>query len=164
MAEETTTVQTTGTTAETQEKTFTQADVDKLIQSRLDRERKKYPTDEELTAYRTWKEGQQTEQERREQQEKDLKDTKAALGAAQTELEQLRRDKYVMSKGLTGEQAEFIAYKAGKMVDDKTTFEQAVDQLTAEKKTTTFDWTAPAGKGPSKGMTLNERINNELRG
>lgn len=164
MAEETTTVQTTGITAETQEKTFTQADVDKLIQSRLDRERKKYPTDEELTAYRTWKEGQQTEQERREQQEKDLKDAKAALGAAQTELEQLRRDKYVMSKGLTGEQAEFIAFKAGKMVDEKTTFEQAVDQLTAEKKTTTFDWMAPAGKGPSKGMTLNERINNELRG
>ena len=37
-------------TAAQQEKTFTQADVDKMIQSRLDRERKKMPSEEELNA------------------------------------------------------------------------------------------------------------------
>ena len=42
MAEETN-VQGTGITAPEQEKTFTQADVDKMIQSRLDRERKNTP-------------------------------------------------------------------------------------------------------------------------
>lgn len=156
-------VQGTGITAPEQEKTFTQADVDKMIQSRLDRERKKYPSEEEITAYRTWKDSQQTEQERQAKQAKDLADSKAALTASQAEVEQLRRDKYVLSKGLTGEDAEFIAFKAMKMVNDKTTFEQAVDALTANRKKATFDWTAPAGGG-TKGNTANQQMNALIRG
>lgn len=156
-------VQGTENTAPPQEKTFTQADVDKLIQTRLERERKKYPSEEEITAYRTWKDGQQTEQERQAKQEKDLADSKAALTASQAEVEQLRRDKYVLSKGLTGEDAEFIAFKAMKMVNDKTTFEQAVDALTANRKKATFDWTAPAGGG-TKENTANQQMNALIRG
>ena len=161
--EEETNVQGTGITAPEQEKTFTQADVDKMIQSRLDRERKKYPSEEELTAHRTWKDSQQTEQERQAKQAKDLADSKAALTASQAEVEQLRRDKYVLSKGLTGEDAEFIAFKAMKMVNDKTTFEQAVDALTANRKKATFDWTAPAGGG-TKENTANQQMNALIRG
>lgn len=156
-------VQGTETTAQQQEKTFTQADVDKLIQTRLERERKKYPSEEEITAYRTWKDSQQTEQERQAKQAKDLADSKAALSASQAEVEQLRRDKYVLSKGLTGEDAEFIAFKATKMVSDKTTFEQAVDALTANRKKATFDWTAPAGGG-TKENTANQQMNALIRG
>lgn len=156
-------VQGTGTTAPEQERTFTQADVDKLIQTRLDRERKKYPSEEEITAYRTWKDSQQTEQERQAKQAKDLADSRAALTASQAEVEQLRRDKYVLSKGLTGEDAEFITFKAMKMVNDKTTFEQAVDALTANRKKATFDWTAPAGGG-TKENTANQQMNALIRG
>ena len=156
-------VQGTGITAPEQEKTFTQADVDKMIQSRLDRERKKYPSEEEITAYRTWKDSQQTEQERQAKQAKDLADSKAALTASQAEVEQLRRDKYVLSKGLAGENAEFIAFKAMKMVNDKTTFEQAVDALTANRKKATFDWTAPAGGG-NKETNVNSVMNALIRG
>lgn len=156
-------VQGTEITAPQQEKTFTQADIDKLIQTRLERERKKYPSEEEITAYRTWKDGQQTEQERQARQAKDLADSKAALTASQAEVEQLRRDKYVLSKGLTGEDAEFIAFKAMKMVNDKTTFEQAVDALTANRKKATFDWTAPAGGG-TKENTANQQMNALIRG
>lgn len=156
-------VQGTEITAPPQEKTFTQADVDKLIQTRLERERKKYPSEEEITAYRTWKDSQQTEQERQAKQAKDLADSKAALTASQAEVEQLRRDKYVLSKGLTGEDAEFIAFKAMKMVNDKTTFEQAVDALTANRKKATFDWTAPAGGG-TKENTANQQMNALIRG
>lgn len=156
-------VQGTEITAPPQEKTFTQADVDKLIQTRLERERKKYPSEEEITAYRTWKDGQQTEQERQAKQAKDLADSKAALTVSQAEVEQLRRDKYVLSKGLTGEDAEFIAFKAMKMVNDKTTFEQAVDALTANRKKATFDWTAPAGGG-TKENTANQQMNALIRG
>lgn len=156
-------VQGTEITAPQQEKTFTQADVDKLIQTRLERERKKYPSEEEITAYRTWKDSQQTEQERQAKQAKDLADSKAALTASQAEVEQLRRDKYVLSKGLTGEDAEFIAFKAMKMVNDKTTFEQAVDALTANRKKATFDWTAPAGGG-TKENTANQQMNALIRG
>ena len=72
------------------------------------------------------------------------------LNKSKTELGKLKQEKYVLSKGLTGEEAEFIAFKAGKMVDDKTTFEQAVDALTADRKKTSFDWTAPVGGGKTK--------------
>ena len=162
MAEETN-VQGTENTALEQEKTFTQADVDKLIQSRLERERKKYPSEEEITAYRTWKDSQQTEQERQAKRDKELADSKSALTAAQAELKQVKRDKYVLSKGLTGDDAEFIAFKALKMVDDKTTFEQAVDKLTENRQKFKFDWTAPAGGGEKPNAT-NAAMNSLIRG
>lgn len=158
-----TNVQVTETTATEQEKTFTQADVDALVQRRLDRERKKYPSDDELSAFRSWKESQQTEQERWNNLTKERDESRAALSAAQAELEQLKREKYVLSKGLSGEEAEFIAFKAGKMVDDKTTFEQAVDALTADRKKTTFDWTAPVGSGSTK-TGENDVMNALIRG
>lgn len=120
MADETN-VQVTETTATEQEKTFTQADVDALVQRRLDRERKKYPSEDELSAFRSWKESQQTEQERWNNLTKERDESRAALSAAQAELEQLKREKYVLSKGLSGDEAEFIAFKAAKMVNDKTT-------------------------------------------
>ena len=162
MADETN-VQSTETTATEQEKTFTQADVDALIQKRLDRERKKYPSEDELSAYRTWKESQQTEQERWNNLTKERDESRTALSAAQAELEQLKHEKYVLSKGLSGEEAEFIAFKAGKMVSDKTTFEQAVDTLTADRKKTTFDWTAPVGSGSTK-TGENDVMNALIRG
>nr|DAQ98244.1 MAG TPA: Major capsid protein [Caudoviricetes sp.] len=163
MAEDTKDVQSTENTAHEQEKTFSQADVDKMIQARLDRERKKYPTEEEIAAYRTWKDGQQTEQERQAKRDKELADSKSALTAAQTELAQVKREKYVLSKGLTGDEAEFITFKAQKMVDDKTTFEQAVDELTKNRQKVKFDWTASAGGGEKKSDT-NAVMNNMIRG
>lgn len=162
MANETN-VQSTETTATEQEKTFTQADVDALIQKRLERERKKYPGEDELSAFRSWKESQQTEQERWNNLTKERDESRATLSAVQAELDQLKREKYVLSKGLTGDEAEFIAFKAAKMVDDKTTFEQAVDVLTADRKKTTFDWTAPVGGGSTK-VGENDMMNALIRG
>ena len=144
-------------------KTFTQEEVDAMIGKRLAKAMKGIPSEEEITAYRTWKDSQQTEQERQAKQAKDLADSKAALTALQAEAEQLKRDKYVLSKGLTGEDAEFIAFKAMKMVNDKTTFEQAVDELTANRKKATFDWTAPAGGG-TKEVNMNSTMNALIRG
>lgn len=85
------------------------------------------------------------------------------MTTAQAELETLKRSNYLASKGLAGEEAEFIAFKAGKMVDDKTTFEQAVDTLTADRKKTTFDWTAPLG-GDDKKHGANDAMNALIRG
>lgn len=156
-------VQSTETTAEPQEKTFTQAEVDTLIQKRLDRERKKYPNDDELSAFRTWKDSQQTEQEKWNNLTKERDESRTELSSVKAELEQLKREKYVASKGISGEEAEFIAFKAAKMVDDKTTFEQAVDSLTADRKKTTFDWTAPVGEGTKKNGA-NAEMNALIRG
>lgn len=85
------------------------------------------------------------------------------LSTTQAELESLKRSYYVASKGLTGDEAEFIAFKAAKMVDDKTTFEQAVDTLTADRKKTTFDWTAAVGGGSTK-TGENDVMNALIRG
>ena len=49
------------------------------------------------------------------------------------------------------------------MVDDKTTFEQAVDALTADRKKTTFDWTAPVGRREPK-TGENDVMNALIRG
>lgn len=144
-------------------KTFTQEEVDAMIGKRLAKAMKGIPSEEELSAYRTWKDSQQTEQDRQAKRDKELADSKTALIAAQSELEQLKREKYVLGKGLTGENAEFIAFKAAKLVDDKTTFEQAVDQLTENRQKVTFDWTAQAGGG-SKEETENATMNNLIRG
>ena len=46
------------------EKTFTQAEVDSLIKSRLERERKGQPTKEELTAFREWQNSQKTAEQK----------------------------------------------------------------------------------------------------
>lgn len=144
-------------------KTFTQEEVDAMIGKRLAKAMKGIPSEEEITAYRTWKDSQQTEQERQAKRDKELADSKSALTAAQAEIEQMKRDKYVLSKGLTGDDAEFIAFKAMKMVDDKTTFEQAVDKLTENRQKVKFDWTAPAGGGEKKD-NINAAMNNLIRG
>jgi phosphoenolpyruvate-protein kinase (PTS system EI component) len=144
-------------------KTFTQEEVDAMIGKRLAKAMKGMPSDDELTAYRTWKDSQQTEQERQAQRDKEFADNKSALTAAQAEVQQLKREKYVLSKGLTGEEAEFISFKAEKMVDDKTTFEQAVDKLTENRQKVKFDWTAPAGGGSEKN-NVNAAMNSLIRG
>lgn len=159
MAEEKTNVQSTETTAIEQEKTYTQAEIDNIVESRLNRERKKFPSESEMNAYRNWKGDRDAEQRREAAFTKAQED----LDAATRELEQLKREKYVLSKGLTGDEAEFIAFKALKLVDDKTTFEQAVDQLTENRQKATFDWTAQVGGG-SKEETVNAAMNSLIRG
>lgn len=144
-------------------KTFTQEEVDAMIGKRLAKAMKGMPSDEELTAFRTWKDGQAGEKERWDKLTGERDTLSGKLTSAETERDQLRRELYVLKKGLTGEEAEFITFKAEKMVNDKTTFEQAVDALTAERKKTTFDWTAPVGGGQKKGGE-NDVMNALIRG
>ena len=148
-------------------KTFTQEEVDAMIGKRLAKAMKGMPSEEELTAYRSWRDGQAGEKERWDKLSGERDTLSGKLTAAESERDQLKRDLYVLRKGLTGEEAEFIAYKAGKMVDDNTTFEQAVDALTADRtadrRKTTFDWTAPVGGGSTK-TGENNLMNALIRG
>lgn len=153
-----------GNTTAQQEKTFSQADVDKMIQSRLERERKKMPSEDELAAFRTWKDSQQTEQDRMNNITRERDTAVNDLAVANSKIEQLEHERYVASKGFTGDEAEFIAFKAAKMVNDKTSFEQAVDALTQERRPkTTFDWTASVGDGNQKSAP-NAAMNALIRG
>lgn len=146
-----------------QETTFTQAQVDVLIQKRLERERKKFPTEEEMAAFRTWQGNQQTNQNTIATITQERDNASAQLAQAQAELEQMKREKYIASKGLTGDEAEFIAYKAGKMVTDKVTFEAAVDELVKDRKPA-FNWTGSVGDGNKQSETINGTMNALIRG
>lgn len=160
--DENTNVQGTGTTAE-QEKTFSQSEVDSLIQKRLERERKKYPSDDELTAFRSWRDSQRTQEERMEALTGERDAISGRLAQAEAERDELRRELYVLKKGVTGEAAEFVAFKAAKLVSDKVSFEQAVDSILEQSGVEDprsefarggtppgFDWTARVGGGSTK--------------
>lgn len=150
-------------TVQPQDKTFTQAEVDTMIQRRLERERKKYPSEDEMTAFNNWKASHETEAQKQANIIKERDTAQSALTAAQTENEALKRQMYVMSKGLSGDQAEFISFKAAKMVNDKTTFEQAVDALMqTTQQPVKFDWSAAVGGGNDKNSP-NAAMNDIIR-
>lgn len=171
MAEESTNVQSTEPTAVEQERTFTQADVDTMIQKRLERERKKYPGEEELTAFRAWKESQQSEQERWDTLTRERDESRAALTAAQAELEQARREKLLLGRGVSPDDVDYYAFKIGKLVTDDTDFETAAaqflrDHAPKEKPagTVRVDLGGPLGGGGGSQLSVNEFINKKLRG
>ena len=96
------------------EKTFTQAEVDSMIGKRLAKAMKGMPSEEELTAYRTWKDGQAGEKERWDKLTGERDTLSGKLTTAEAERDQLKRELYVLKKGLTGEEAEFIAFRQGR--------------------------------------------------
>ena len=146
------------------EKTFTQAEVDALIAKRLDRATKGMPSKEELTEFKAWKESQQTEAEKWDNLAKERDTANSRVGELEKEIEQLKRQNYVLGKGATGEEAEFALCKAAKMVNDYVTFEQANDKILAEQPAAkpSFDWAAPltsnkAAMSKSEIMAIKDR-------
>lgn len=92
-------------------KTFTQADVDRIIAERLQRERDKLPNDEELKAYREWKKSQQSEAEKAAEREKEL----AELHSKKTDLE---RELAVLKAGVRAKDADYVIFKVSRMDGD----------------------------------------------
>ena len=92
-------------------KTFTQADVDRIIAERLQRERAKLPNDDELKAYREWKKSQQSEAEKAAEREKEL----AELHSKKTDLE---RELAVLKAGVRAKDADYVIFKVSRMDGD----------------------------------------------
>lgn len=146
------------------EKTFTQAEVDTLIGKRLAKAMKGVPSEEELSAYRAWKESQQTEKEKWDNLQRERDEGKTALTAAQMELDQLKREKFLLNKGISADDVDYYAFKIGKLVTDSKTFEQAAEDYLKEN---------PAGKvrvdltgklGGGSAPTANDTMNALIRG
>ena len=95
-------------TAAAQEKTFTQAELDKVIADRLARERAKMPPQDKLKAFEEWQKSQQTEAEKAAEREKEYQ----AAAARNTELQ---RELAVIKAGVKAEDAEYVLFKVGKM-------------------------------------------------
>lgn len=153
-------------TAQPAEKTFTQAELDSIVGKRLAKAMKGMPAEEELTAFRAWKESQQTEKERWDTLTKERDTAQADLTAAQAELEQFKREKFLLNKGVPAEDVDYYAFKIGKLVTDTVDFEKAAEKFLEEQKPSgsmRVDFGAPLGGGQG-GATPNEQMNNLIRG
>jgi len=124
------------------------------------------PGKDELAEFRTWKESQQTEKERWDALTKERDESRAALTAAQAELEQYRREKFLLSKGVAADDVDYYAFKIGKLVTDDTDFEKAAEQYMKDNPpvgTVRVDMGAPLGTGQS-AKSENETMNSLIRG
>lgn len=149
----------------TPEKTFTQAEVDTLIGRRLAKAMKGMPDEAELTAFRAWKENQNSEQDRVNTLTSERDTARTQLTAAQAEIEQYKHEKLLLSKGVPANDVDYYAFKIGKMVTDSKTFEQAAEDFFKENTTSKVhvDLGAPLG-GSSLQKTANEQMNALIRG
>lgn len=90
------------------EKTFTQEELNKIVQERLDKEKKKMPSKEDLKAFKEWKESQKTEAEK--QAEKDAEYQKTL-----NELNTLKQTNAVLEAGVNKDDADYVLFKVSKM-------------------------------------------------
>lgn len=90
------------------EKTFTQAELDKIVGERLARERKNQPSAERMKAFEEWEKSQQTEAEKAAETAKKLQEAEAAA-------EQLRHENAVIKAGVNAEDADYVLFKVEKM-------------------------------------------------
>lgn len=111
---------------QTEEKTFTQADVDKLIQDRVAREKKNQLSKEELQAYNTWKESQKTEEEKKNEA---LTNAEKARIAAEEKATALEAKVTCLSKGVNAASTDDVVILAKAMVSDEVTMEKAIDKV-----------------------------------
>lgn len=122
-------------TAAAQEKTFTQAELDKVIADRLARERAKMPAADKLKAFEEWQKSQQTEAEKAAEREKEYQ----AAAARNTELQ---RELAVLKAGVKADDIEYVIFKVGKMegefADNLKTF-LAENTKYTEPETTTVE-------------------------
>jgi len=151
------------------EKTFTQAEVDSIVGKRLAKAMKGMPAEEELTAFRAWKESQQTEKERWDTLTKERDAARTDLTAAQTELEQFRREKFLLGKGVSADDVDYYAFKIGKLVTDTVDFEKAAETFFKDHKppkeqgVMRVDLGAPLG-GTVKPMTKEDIFKRDEKG
>jgi hypothetical protein len=101
-------------TAKKPEKTFTQAELDKVLADRLARERSKMPAPDKLKAYDEWQKSQQTEAEKAAEREKEYQ-------AQQARNTELQRELAVIKAGVKAEDAEYVIFKVGKMEGEFST-------------------------------------------
>ena len=93
------------------EKTFTQEELNKIVQERLDKEKKKMPSKEDLKAFKDWKESQKTEAEKQAEKEAEYQRTL-------NELNTLKQTNAVLEAGVNKDDADYVFFKVSKMEGD----------------------------------------------
>ena len=158
-------VPSTEPTAGQPERTFTQAEVDTIVQNRLERERKNLPSKDELTAFRNWRASQQTEEERVNGIIKERDGNAAALREANAKVEQFERERLLLSKGVPMEDVEYYAFKIGKLVTETQDFAKSVEVFFKDnaQQRARIDMTGGMNGKPAE-KTANQSMNDWIRG
>ncbi len=110
----------------TEEKTFTQEEVNRMIKDRVAREKKGQLSKEELKAYQDWKESQKTEAEK---QSEALTNAEKAKQDAEERANTLEAKVTCLSKGVLADSVDDVVILAKAMVSEEVTMDQAVDKV-----------------------------------
>ena len=163
MAEE---VQTPAAEPEQPAKTFTQEEVDAIVARRVSKATKGMPDEQELTAFRSWKDSQQTEQQRMNTLTQERDKAVVDLAAAMAMVEQYQHEKVMLRKGVPAEDVDYYVFKAEQLVGDDKTFEQAADEFIASRKPPEKKVVVNLGGSLSGGttQTSNDAMNALIRG
>lgn len=159
-------------TAETQDnggiRTFTQDEVNDIVEARLKKARKNMPSEEELQQYNDWKQSQKTAQEKMDEQINELKTNNGTLT---NENAQLKAQIQIMNNNVKKEFVRFVTSEVLAMTNDKVDLETALKSYkkdnpqyfgdTVIKKTQT---SPSLNAGGDKPQTTNDIMNNILRG
>ena len=146
------------------EKMFTQAELDTILAKRLARVKKEMPSEEELSSFREWQKSHNDTVISNLTNERDS--AKNELSTVKAELEAMKREKFLLSKGINADDVDYYAFKIGKNVTDKVTFEQAAEAFLAEnngKSKVTVDLSGNL-EGGKKSTNPNDVMNALLRG
>lgn len=127
------------------EKTFTQAEVDKIVGRRIASAMRGMPTSDELTEFNAWKahKGEDAQALATVTQERDT--ANSALAAANEKITAYEREKSLLKRGIAAEDVDYYAFKIGKMVTDKLDFEAAAEQFFKDHKPAGTVRVDPAG-------------------
>lgn len=149
-------------------KTFTQEEVNSIVEERLAKAKKNMPTKEELQQYNDWKETQKTEQEKINDK---INQLQANNGTLTNENSQLKAQLEVLNSNAKKEFVRFVTSEVLAMVNDTTDLKTAIKFYkkdnpqyfgdTVIKKTQT---SPSLNAGGDKPQTTNDIMNNILRG
>ena len=151
-----------------QEKTFTQAELNSIIEDRLAKARKNMPSKEELQQYNEWKENQKTEQEKINEK---INQLQTSNGTLTSENSQLKAQLEVLNSNAKKEFVRFVTSEVLAMVNETTDLKTAIKNYkkdnpqyfgdTVIKKTQT---SPSLNAGGDKPQTTNDIMNSILRG
>ena len=151
-----------------EQKTFTQEELNAIIETRLAKAKKDMPSKEELQAYNEWKETQKTEQEKINDKINQLQTNNVTLT---NENSQLKAQLEVLNSNVKKEFVKFVTSEVLAMVSDEVDLVTALKSYkkdnpqyfgdTVIKKTQT---SPSLNAGGDKPQTTNDIMNSILRG
>ena len=116
-------------TNEGAEKTFTQAEVDKIITQRLERQKKDMPSKEEMEAFKKWQDSQKTAEQLSAEK---ISAAESGKAEAVKRAEAAEAKCCAYSKGVRAEAVDDVIALAMAKVNDDTPIEKAIDAVIAK--------------------------------